>query len=46
LGLAISRAIVEAHGGRIWALNRPEGGAAFRFVLPIDAEPPPIDARH
>lgn len=34
LGLPISRTIVEAHGGRIWGENRPEGGAAFRFTLP------------
>ncbi len=34
LGLAISRAIVEAHGGRIEASNRPGSGAAFRFYLP------------
>ena len=33
MGLAISRTIVEAHGGRIWAENT--GGAAFRFTLPI-----------
>jgi two-component system sensor histidine kinase KdpD len=44
LGLAICRAIIEAHGGRIWALNRPDGGAAFRFVLPIGGEPPPVDS--
>ena len=42
LGLAVARAIVEAHGGRIWAEQRPGGGAAFRFTLPIEAEPPAL----
>ncbi len=41
LGLAIAQAIVQAHGGRIWATNRPEGGAVFAFTLPL--EPAPID---
>lgn len=35
IGLAISKTIVEAHGGRIWAENNPEGGACIRFVLPF-----------
>jgi len=35
LGLAICRAVVEAHGGRIWAENRPGGGAIFRLALPL-----------
>ncbi|NPV60788.1 MAG: HAMP domain-containing protein [Actinobacteria bacterium] len=35
LGLFICRQLVEAHGGRIWAENRPEGGAAFTFELPV-----------
>jgi PAS domain S-box-containing protein len=34
LGLAICRTIVAAHGGRIWARNAPDGGAAFHIVLP------------
>ncbi len=40
LGLAICRGIITAHGGRIWAENRPGGGAAFRFTLPLSGAPP------
>jgi two-component system sensor histidine kinase KdpD len=40
LGLSICRVIIEAHGGRIWAENRPGGGAVFRFTLPVEGEPP------
>ena len=35
IGLAISKAIVEAHGGRIWAENNPEGGATLSFTLKV-----------
>lgn len=42
LGLTICRAIVQAHGGRIWAENLPSGGAAFRFALPL-TEPPTVE---
>ncbi len=35
LGLSIAKALVEAHGGRIWAENRPQGGACFTMALPI-----------
>jgi C4-dicarboxylate-specific signal transduction histidine kinase len=38
MGLSISRTIIGAHGGRIWAENRPEGGASFRFTLPLAQE--------
>lgn len=38
LGLAVSRGLVEAHGGRIWAENREGGGAIFSFTLPIEAD--------
>ena len=40
LGLAIARAIVDAHGGRIRAENRAPHGALFRFTLPIVGAPP------
>jgi signal transduction histidine kinase len=37
LGLFISKSIVQAHGGRIWAENNPDGkGASFRFSLPSE----------
>jgi signal transduction histidine kinase len=34
LGLYISRGLVEAHGGRIWAESEPDNGASFHFTLP------------
>jgi len=40
LGLTICRGIIDAHGGRIWAENRPGGGALFRFTLPVEAHQP------
>jgi two-component system sensor histidine kinase KdpD len=43
VGLAICRAIVEAHGGRIQAGNRPGGGGCVRFTLPRGT-PPAIEA--
>ena len=38
VGLSISRTIVEAHGGRIWAEPREGGGALFSFTLPRVSE--------
>jgi two-component system sensor histidine kinase KdpD len=44
LGLAICRSLIQAHGGRISAANRPGGGAAFRFWLPLEGEPPVVES--
>ena len=52
LGLAICRAIVEAHGGTIRAEQSPEGGAAFIFTIPLGSPPAmpedevPLDEKH
>jgi signal transduction histidine kinase len=42
LGLYISKSIVEAHGGKIWAENNKDGtrGATFAFAIPISNKPP------
>lgn len=37
IGLSISRTIVEAHRGKIWAESLPDGGASFHFTLPMSA---------
>ena len=38
MGLAITRSIVEGHGGRVWATTNLEGGAIFHFTLPTGPE--------
>jgi signal transduction histidine kinase len=38
MGLAISRSLIEAHGGRLWATANAPDGAVFQFTLPIDGE--------
>jgi signal transduction histidine kinase len=35
LGLTISRTIIDANNGHIWATDQPDGGAAFHFTLPL-----------
>ncbi len=38
IGLAVSKTIISSHNGEIRGKNRPEGGAEFTFVLPIDSK--------
>ena len=41
MGLSISRSLIEAHGGRLWATPNFPHGTVFSFTLPVDAESPP-----
>ena len=40
MGLAICKSIITAHGGRIWAANNPDRGAAFHFMLMVVGKEP------
>jgi signal transduction histidine kinase len=38
IGLAVSRSIIEAHDGQLWAENNPDYGAKFSIKLPVAGE--------
>ena len=37
-----SDAVIDVHGGKMWAENRPGGGTVFRFTLPLGESSPDI----
>jgi hypothetical protein len=45
MGLAISRSIVQSHGGALWAISNSDCGSTFRFKLPIPASRTPAPVR-
>jgi PAS domain S-box-containing protein len=45
MGLRISRTIIEAHGGRLWATDNDPRGASFHFTLAVSADAGSVDAR-
>jgi signal transduction histidine kinase len=44
LGLSVAKAMIELHGGRIWAESEPGKGSTFTFVLPVRKEAPAVPA--
>ncbi|HTC50056.1 MAG TPA: ATP-binding protein [Candidatus Aquilonibacter sp.] len=45
MGLRISRTIIEAHGGRLWAMDNHPRGASFHFTLAVSPDAGSLDAR-
>jgi PAS domain S-box-containing protein len=45
MGLRISRTIIEAHGGRLWATDNHPRGASFHFTLAVSSDAASLDAR-
>jgi PAS domain S-box-containing protein len=45
MGLRISRTIIEAHGGRLWATDNHPRGASFHFTLGVSSDATTLDAR-
>ena len=38
MGLAITRGLLAAEGGRVWAENHPTGGAVFTIAIPVESQ--------